>query len=237
MSEEEAKKAGAPEGAEAKEPSPKRLTQKTRMVIGVVAAVVIVAAVGLFVWHEQPSFCSAICHTPMDPYLPTYEAEPGQASHDKWGNDVPDASGMMAATHRVEADADCMACHVPTLGEQVSEGFAWVSGGYEVINTGAYQNALMERSLSELTAARGVDQDQFCLGSGCHDMTRDELEELTSDRAFNPHSSAHGDVSCGTCHKAHRQSVMYCTKCHDAAEATMPEGWITFEQSQILERA
>ena len=45
---------------------------------------------GFWVWHEQPSFCAAICHTPMDEYLETYEQEPGTTGVDKWGNEVRD---------------------------------------------------------------------------------------------------------------------------------------------------
>lgn len=223
-------KADAPQGA-----SPKRLTKKTRTVIGVVAAVVVVAAIGFFVWHEQPSFCNAICHTPMDPYLPTYEAQVNQPAQDKWGNDIPNAAGMLAAVHREEANTNCLGCHVPTIGEQIGEGISWVSGNYELINTASYEGVLQERDTSDLTAARGVANEQFCLSSGCHDMTRDELTQATSDMAFNPHDQAHGDVDCGVCHKAHRQSVMYCSKCHDAASAAIPDGWISYQQSQILE--
>lgn len=42
---------------------------KASIVIGVVAAVIIAAGAGFAVWHDQPSFCNAICHTPMDPLL------------------------------------------------------------------------------------------------------------------------------------------------------------------------
>lgn len=64
-------------------PAPKRV-RRGAIVGGVVAVVVVVAAIGAFVWHEQPSFCNAICHTPMDGYLETYEATPGQPATDKW---------------------------------------------------------------------------------------------------------------------------------------------------------
>ena len=63
-------------------PAPKR-ARRGAIVGGVVAVVVVVAAIGAFVWHEQPSFCNAICHTPMDGYLETYEATPGQPATDK----------------------------------------------------------------------------------------------------------------------------------------------------------
>ena len=37
------------------------------------------------VWHEQPSFCNAICHDPMDPYLHV-RGRTCQPATDKWGN-------------------------------------------------------------------------------------------------------------------------------------------------------
>ncbi len=197
----------------------------------VVAAVLVVAGTGLYAWHEQPSFCSAICHAPMDPYLPTYEAEPGQAALDKWGNEVVDASAMMAASHRAADGVTCMGCHVPTLGEQVSEGLAWVAGDY--------YDPLDERDLADLGEARGIEGDGFCLNEACHanddgtPMTRDDLVALTADRAFNPHVSQHEVRDCGDCHKAHRASVLACAQCH--AEAEVPEGWVTpVEDAQLL---
>ncbi len=166
----------------AQERGPKK--RKPLIIAAVVAVVVVIAGAGFFVWHEQPSFCAAICHTPMDRYLATYEAELGQPTTDKWGNEVADASGMLATVHRAEGE-NCLACHVPTLGEQISEGANWVTGNYYF--------PLWERTTEELVAARGLeDPDQFCLNEGCHNMTRDELVEKTSDRAFNPHVQQHG---------------------------------------------
>ncbi len=68
--------------------------------------------------------------------------------------------------------------------------------------------------------------ESFCLNESCHNMTRDELTESTSNMAFNPHVQQHGDIDCGECHKAHSESVMYCTQCH--AEAEVPDGWMSY---------
>ena len=57
------------------EAKPKRKGGKAAIVVGVVAAIVIVAGVGFTIWHEQPSFCNAICHDPMDPYVEGYYEE------------------------------------------------------------------------------------------------------------------------------------------------------------------
>lgn len=214
--------------------APSRKRKQRQILIGVVASIVVVTGVGLMVWHEQPSFCSAICHTPMDPYLPTYEAEPGTAAVDKWGNEVSNASSMMAAMHRVDADATCMSCHVPTLGEQISEGLAWVGGNYDVAVNDAYgyDSVLFERELEDLTAARGIDADAFCLNESCHNMTRDDLAEKTSGMTRNVHVAEHDKLECSDCHKAHRASVVYCSKCHD--DATIPEGWLSVTEENAI---
>lgn len=214
---------------ETKKPSPKKSGRKWPIVVGVVAAVLIVAGAGFFAWHEQPSFCNAICHTPMDGYLETYEATPGHAGIDKYGNEVANAAGMMAAVHRVDANADCLACHVPTIGEQVSEGAAWVTGNYEVYDNDTYGSSLEEKTLTQLTAARGTTDDSFCLNKACHDITRADLVVETSDMTLNPHISQHGEAQCSDCHKAHRASVLLCTKCHE--DADVPEGWLSYSEA------
>ena len=101
-------------------PAAKRPRKRMAVTLGVIAAIVVVAGAGLWVWHEQPSFCGAICHMPMSQYVDTYEAEPGQAATDKWGNEVSDASAMTAAYHRSETGATCLSCHEP--GAQRASG-------------------------------------------------------------------------------------------------------------------
>ena len=92
----------------ATEPKPKK-KKKGLVVLLTILGIVVVAGIGLFVWHNQPSFCNAICHTPMDPYGDTYFQEPGVAGVDKWGNQIESTSGMMSVTHRVEG-VTCMDC-------------------------------------------------------------------------------------------------------------------------------
>ena len=55
-------------------PAPKKRPKRGWIVAGVVAAVIVVAGAGFWVWHEQPSFCNAICHSPMDYYVETYDS-------------------------------------------------------------------------------------------------------------------------------------------------------------------
>ena len=81
MTEEEKKVDG-----QTAEPAAQKKKKKWPIVVGVVVAVLVVAGAGFWVWHEQPSFCNAICHDPMDPYLPTFEATPGEpAAQTRWG--------------------------------------------------------------------------------------------------------------------------------------------------------
>ena len=209
-------------------PAPKR--KRRAIAAGVVVAVLVVAVAGFLVWHEQPSFCSAICHTPMDPYYATYDQEVGVQGVDKYGKTVANTVGMLAVTHAAEGET-CMGCHVPTISEQVNEGLGWVSGNY------AYP--LAERTQDHLVRARGLqNSDEFCLTSGCHitesgtEMTREDLVAKTADRERNPHDPKHGELSCTNCHKAHRASVMVCTECH--VDAEVPEGWITFQEERRL---
>ena len=212
----------------------KRPRKKRYATIGVVAAVLVVAGVGFNAWHSQPSFCTSICHTPMNTlYLETLEAMPGQAATDKWGNNVADANGMLASVHgHVEGTTiGCLECHVPTIGEQVGEGTAWISGGYEVIETDA-GDIMFEKNFTQLTEAAGDAPETFCLNMACHALTRDQLIQKTASMKRNVHLMPHENLDCGTCHKSHRASVNYCSKCH--TDATIPDGWLTVEEEQAL---
>ena len=142
------------------DPAPR--TRKWPIVVGVVVVVLIAAGAGFWVWHEQPSFCAAICHTPMDEYLETYEQEAGTAGVDKWGNEVANTNAMLAVSHKAQGK-DCMACHVPTLSEQMSEGMNWVTGNYVY--------PLEERDTEMLTEAHQPQHGEIeC--SECHKAHR-----------------------------------------------------------------
>lgn len=202
------------------EPAKQATPQKKRkrmVTLGVVLIMVIAAGAGFWVWHEQPSFCNAICHTPMDSYNASYDQAAGEPGIDKWGNELSNTSSMMAVLHK-EYDEDCLSCHVPSMTEQISEGINWVSGNYVY--------PLEERSLKELTSARETIADNFCLNESCHNMTRDELTASTSGQYRNPHLAQHGELSCGDCHKGHTASINICSQCHD--DASIPDGWLSY---------
>lgn len=46
---------------------------KKPLIAGIVVAVVIVAGIGFWTWHNTPGFCG-VCHTPMSTYVDTFEA-------------------------------------------------------------------------------------------------------------------------------------------------------------------
>ncbi len=89
---------------------------------------------------------------------------------------------MMAYLHKTEAGTTCLGCHQPVITEQVTEGMNWISGNYGVAGENKQGDTVLEtRDISELVAARGAEDDEFCLNSGCHTnadgsvMTRDDL--------------------------------------------------------------
>ena len=105
--------AGASQDANPAAPAPKR-ARRGVIVAGVIVAVVLVAGIGAWVWHEQPSFCNAICHSPMDKYVETYsEGDPGKL-----------------VTQHAAAGDTCLSCHEAEFATQVSEAMAWASDSY-----------------------------------------------------------------------------------------------------------
>ena len=234
-------------GADTKDAKAKKKGKKKwPIVLGIVVVVVIAAGAGFMVWHEQPSFCNAICHTPMDAYVETYI----DGTTDAYGNELEDEdaqNAMMAYLHGNSLEdgetVDCLDCHVPQLGEQITEALNWVTGSYEIEGTNSNGDAVLtERTLEDLVEARGIDEDEFCLNENCHHvdddgneiLTRDDLVEATADLddTYNPHLSQHGEVACSECHKAHSQSVNYCTNCH--TDAPVPDGWLTASEASSL---
>lgn len=87
-----------------------------------------------------------------------------------------------------------------------------------------------------MVEARGIEKDEFCLNESCHNLTRDDLIQTTSNLGqYNPHVAQHGEQTCSNCHKAHRASVNACTQCH--SEAYVPDGWLSYQQASKLEVA
>ena len=134
------------------EPSPKRKVKRGWIVAGVVAAVIVVAGVGFWVWHETPGFCNSVCHSPMDSYVETYY------SGDK---------GMLVTAH-ADADENCLSCHEPVMTEQVGEAMKWVSDDYPMTPDG-----------TKLATGKDFASEEFCAKSGCHNGYRVAESEIS----------------------------------------------------------
>lgn len=174
----------------------KRRTKRWPVVVGVVVVVVACAGAGFWAWHEQPSFCNAICHEPMDNYVDGYY-------HD---------DALMANAHE-QAGTTCLDCHEAKLSEQVAEGLSWVRGDFSVDEAG---------NLSTV----GVRADaKMCTRAGCHDFDEvaAATENWGGEPGVNPHASHQGTaIDCSNCHGAHEASYMYCNACH---AYQVPDGW------------
>ena len=184
------------EGKTVQAGSEKAKRKRWPIVVGVVAAVAVAAGVGFAAWHAQPSFCNAICHSPMDGYVEGYY------------ND----EALMANAHQ-KAGTTCLECHEAKLDEQIAEGIAWVRGDFEVDENG-------------MIATVGVTADsKMCATPECHDFSEviAATEDWGGQAGVNPHTSHQGTaIDCSNCHGAHGQSNMYCNTCHDYE---VPEGW------------
>lgn len=176
-------------------PTPKK-KRKWPVVVGAVVAVIVAAGAGFAIWHEQPSFCNAVCHEPMDNYVDGYY-------HD---------ASLMANEHG-QSGVACLDCHEAKLDEQVSEGLAWMRGDYRVDEEG---------NLATVGVTADVKQ---CAKSGCHSVDEivAATENWGGQTGVNPHRSHQGTaIDCSNCHSAHGESYLYCNTCHDYE---LPDGW------------
>jgi hypothetical protein len=191
--------------------------------LGVVFVLLVGGGGGVYLTqHSNPLFCNAVCHTPMDPYVASFED--GVSTNAA----QVELSGPLSVTVHKDAGSGivCVTCHDDGLGEQLREGWAWVTGDY------VYPLEAKVLTVGEAKAEGQVGGVGFCLREGCH-VGVESLEELKgalSDQRRNPHDSHNGTLECTQCHRTHEQSVMWCTQCH--ADAVVPEGWLTYAEQQ-----
>jgi hypothetical protein len=187
---------------------PKRKKGKKLLIVLIVVVVVLAGGItGGLIWHEQPSFCNAICHNPMDPYLDSFNN-----NISVWTGLDP-GSPLGVTLHKESSQKlECLDCHVPTISEQMSEAMKWITGDYF------------------FPPLDPLEYDEtFCLREGCHEgiTTSEDLAKATSDRVRNPHDNHNTPMKCYTCHQMHKQSTVWCTSCH--AE-TKVDGWLTWKE-------
>lgn len=224
-------------------PMKKKHVKKMKLAItSVVVVVLVVVSAGMIVWHEQPSFCSTLCHIEGD-YVDNYMQEQGVVGIDKYGNEVSNTNAMMAVLHRntlatAKPEIRCVDCHIPNISELAHDGMNYVTGNYPMPRD--------ERSASALMSWDNKTSESFCANENCHvyllgndgELSYDKLASITANRDFNPHEQHHTNLSleCTDCHKGHRASTMVCTACHEHEDAELPAGWVTYDDAmQLLE--
>ncbi|MDR3053309.1 MAG: cytochrome c3 family protein [Coriobacteriales bacterium] len=184
-------------------PNKKKSVKKTLLITAIVLVVMVGGVAGTYaVLHDDPGFCNALCHSPMDPYVASYE----QGISIK--KDQSSAVLLVARHKESAADINCLSCHEPSFEEQIAEGMKWISGEF-----------------NEPLKPLRYDGKEFCLRPECHEgiETEDDLARATENLEFNPHDSHMPDLACDQCHQVHEQSEMMCRQCHSGAE--LPAGW------------
>jgi flagellar basal body-associated protein FliL len=212
---------------------------KGKIVLIIIAALVVVLGGGgagvYFGFHDKPAFCNAVCHTPMDPYVVSYDEGtsilPIQAAAQAEAQGTEQPITLSVTLHKESDQAlNCLDCHEPSIGEQVNEAIKWVTGDYTL-------PLVPFDVVPSATPREGQKSAQeFCLRAECHEgvSNMDELKQYMADQSRNPHNSHLGEQACSNCHKTHEQSVMVCTQCHN--DAPMPEGWLTYAEQQRQEK-
>ena len=189
------------ECAMAEEPNPgskPRSKRKLAIVLGVVATVVAAAGAGLWIWHEQPSFCGTVCHDTMQPYVDTLADE-----------------SYLAHAH-AQSGTECLDCHVPTIEEQVAEAVKQINGNYvvpfakmEVDDEFCLRDGCHSREEIESPDV-GVVVD----GS----LVNPHVQTVDRQNSEFPHEGDGEKLQCSQCHTVHRESkgMDYCYSCHHA---------------------
>lgn len=200
VSEHEVEPTSSPvDGAVGTEAPPKKRRRKAPLVIGILAAIVVVAGAGFWVWHETPSFCGTMCHDTMGSYLDSYEN-----------------SDYLVADHAAQNIA-CLDCHEAELATQIAELQVQLSGDYRIplakmetedefcLRDGCHTRDEIVAALSDYTTADGTSVNP-------HEQTIDPQAKGRT----NPHGAGES-IACATCHTAHRPSaeIQYCyDACH-----------------------
>ncbi len=119
---------------------------------------------------------------------------------------APESEYSLAHQH-AEMGVSCQSCHQRTVGESVME----------VVNyaTGNYYYPFPETQLS-------MDNCFACHGSYAEIIPL--TDPLVTDAERNPHNGHFGELECSTCHNMHRDSVDYCSGCHNPV--TDDSGWV-----------
>lgn len=183
------------------------------LMIGVPVVVVLAAgAAGGLWWHEQPSFCSALCHSTMTPYYETYQAD-----------------DMLAGAH-AKLGIRCIDCHHATIGDQINELKVQVGGKVESpLSQREFPNEFCSgddchgaASLEEVATLTGMlqpnphDNDVYTVGecTACHNMHAPEgiiwsVDSQCSECHVNQAASLQDSAKLASTHQGQT-----CVDCH-----------------------
>ena len=180
------------------------------IVISAIAVCAIAMLVAFLHWHEEPSFCNAFCHQPMDRYVEGY-----------YSGDLT----QEAAVHE-QNGVTCLGCHWPQakMMDLVHEVVMWTTDGFT----------------DPLEDQTTFASDEFCgkCHDGVTAPTKESAtadwpynpHNIPQDVAMHQTSGADGGaIQCSDCHKAHKASVLQCAECHadyfNEENGTVPTGW------------
>lgn len=178
---------------------PKRKRKRWPIVVSIVAVITVVAGIGGWVWHEQPSFCGAVCHDTMSPYVESWDNSTGK--------------NFLASNH-ADADVACLDCHEPEISEQVGEAVKQVTGDYKIplkkmetdnsfcLREGCHDLAEVQQKGS-ITDANGKTANPH-------------TQPVDKTNAADPHNGTGEPLACADCHSMHRKSAKLdnCYSCH-----------------------
>ena len=178
----------------------KRSSKRAFIVLGVVVAVIVVAGIGFWVWHETPNFCGTMCHDTMGSYLEGYEN-----------------SDLLVAEHAAN-NVRCLDCHEAEISTQIAELQTQISGDYRIplakmevedefcLRDGCHSRAEIEDALADYVAPDGTQINPHV----------QLIDPNSKGRVESPHNSG-SEIACAECHTSHRDSkeISYCYKtCH-----------------------
>ncbi|MCL1798344.1 MAG: cytochrome c3 family protein [Eggerthellaceae bacterium] len=169
--------------------------KKWAITLGVVLTVILAAGIGGWTWHEQPSFCSAICHDTMDHYVETWES-----------------SNYTVRAH-AENGVTCLQCHEASIPDQINEAMKQISGDYVV------PFAKMETDDAFCLRDGCHTREELESGTPIIDSKGNQSNphsQTTNNDVRSPHGAGGSTISCSTCHTIHRKSTGtdYCYSCH-----------------------
>ncbi|MDR1421883.1 MAG: cytochrome c3 family protein [Coriobacteriales bacterium] len=158
--------------------------RKLWVTLGIIAVALVGLSTGAWVWHEDPTFCNAFCHKPMDSYVEGY---------------VSDDPVLLVSAHK-DAGLECLDCHESNMAQQVEELGKWVSGDFQdplaMTKAGTREFCSQSGCHDDLEAIKGQTVGYNGSARNPHDSHYEDLLE------------------CYSCHRVHRESTLYCNQCH-----------------------